>query len=88
MSVKTIERDIFCKLPKRSLHSLLKRLLKRFGPQFEELSEELAQDPSFPFQVIHKEPNAETRKVMEDADKGIGVVHCKDLDDFFKKLKI
>jgi hypothetical protein len=31
-------------------------------------------------------PNAETRKAMEEADKGIGLTKFKNLDDFFKDL--
>ncbi len=33
-------------------------------------------------------PNAETRKAMENTDKGKGLVRCKDAKDLFKKLGI
>ena len=39
-----------------------------------------------PFEV--KIPNATTRKVFEETDKGIGFVRCKNADDMFRKLKI
>jgi len=31
-------------------------------------------------------PNAETRKAIEEADKGIGLRKFKNLDDFFKEI--
>jgi len=39
-----------------------------------------------PFEV--KIPNATTRKVFEETDKGIGLVRCRDAADMFKKLGI
>lgn len=32
-------------------------------------------------------PNDETKKVMEDTDKGLNLVHCSSVDDMFDKLK-
>ncbi len=37
-----------------------------------------------PFEV--KIPNAETRKVIDDAEKGKGLVKCKNAKEMFKKL--
>jgi hypothetical protein len=31
-------------------------------------------------------PNAETRKAMEEAEKGIGLTECKDINDLFNEL--
>lgn len=31
-------------------------------------------------------PNAETRKAMEEAEKGIGLTECKDIEDLFRGL--
>lgn len=33
-------------------------------------------------------PNTETLKSMEDIEKGIGLVACKDVNDLFKKLSL
>jgi hypothetical protein len=33
-------------------------------------------------------PNAKTLKAIEDAEKGIGLNHCKDVEDLFKKCGI
>ena len=33
-------------------------------------------------------PNEETKKAIEDSEKGIGLTYCKDIDDLFKKLGI
>jgi hypothetical protein len=35
-----------------------------------------------------KKPNKETLEVFEKTDKGIGLIRCKSVDDFFKKLGI
>lgn len=39
-----------------------------------------------PFEV--KIPNDKTRKALEESDKGIGLIECKDVDDLFGKLGI
>lgn len=39
-----------------------------------------------PFPV--KVPNALTRKTIQEADKGINVVECKNIDETFEKLGI
>lgn len=31
-------------------------------------------------------PNAETRKVLEETDDGIGLVECKNIEDLFNKI--
>ncbi len=41
---------------------------------------------ALPFEISM--PNKETKKTLEDADKGIGLVKCKDRDDLFKQLGI
>jgi DNA-damage-inducible protein J len=33
-------------------------------------------------------PNAETRKVLDECEQGIGLNKCKDIDDFFNQLGI
>jgi len=35
-----------------------------------------------------KIPNAKTRKVLEEVDKGIGLRKAKNIKDFFEELKI
>lgn len=35
-----------------------------------------------------KLPNAETRKILEETDKDIGLIEAKDMDDLFDKLGI
>ena len=32
------------------------------------------------------EPNEETRQAIREARQGIGLTHCKDIDDLWKKL--
>jgi len=41
---------------------------------------------ALPFSV--QIPNEETRKVLEDSEKGIGLNKCKDVDDFYNQLGI
>lgn len=42
-----------------------------------------------PFEIkIPETPNAETRKALEETDKGIGLTTCKDVDDLFDQLGI
>lgn len=50
------------------------------------LYKRVAREHEWPIEL--KIPNAETRKAMEEADKGIGLVECKDINDLFKKLDI
>ncbi len=38
-----------------------------------------------PFDVVV--PNGTTRKTFDDTDNGRNLVHCKDADDMFRKLK-
>ena len=33
-----------------------------------------------------KTPNATTRKAIEDAEKGTGLVFCEDIEDFWEKV--
>lgn len=33
-----------------------------------------------------KIPNEETKRILEETDRGIGLVECKDVEDLFKKL--
>ena len=39
-----------------------------------------------PFEV--KMPNEETRKALEETDKGQGLIPCKDLDDLYGQIEI
>lgn len=49
------------------------------------LFKHLAREHEWPLPL--RLPNAETRKVFEDTDKGIGLKEFKNLDDFFKNLE-
>ena len=35
-----------------------------------------------------KIPNVETKKALDETDRGIGLVECKDIQDLFDKLEI
>ncbi len=50
------------------------------------LYKRIAREHEWPLEL--KIPNAKTRKALEEADKGIGLIKCKDVDDMFKKLGI
>jgi len=50
------------------------------------LYKKVARDHEWPIEL--KIPNAETRKALEETDKGIGLVECKDIEDLFGKLGI
>ena len=41
---------------------------------------------SVPFQL--KIPNEETMRAIEETEKGVGIVKCKDIDDLFDKLEL
>lgn len=42
-----------------------------------------------PFEVkIPEVPNEATKKILDETDKGIGLVSCKDVDDLFDQLGI
>lgn len=42
-----------------------------------------------PFEItMPNEPNAETKKVLDETDQGGGLIKCKDADDLFDKLGI
>lgn len=46
----------------------------------------IAREHEWPLEL--KIPNAETRSVFEETDKGLGLIKCKDIDDLFHKLGI
>lgn len=50
------------------------------------LYKSIAREHGWPLEL--KVPNAVTRQALEETDKGIGLVECKDADDLFKKLGI
>jgi DNA-damage-inducible protein J len=48
------------------------------------LYKRVAREHEWPLEL--KIPNAATRKALEESDKGIGLVKCKNIDDLFDKL--
>ena len=50
------------------------------------LYKKIAREHEWP--IALKIPNAETRKALEETDKHIGLVKCKNIDDLFAKLGI
>jgi DNA-damage-inducible protein J len=46
----------------------------------------IARDHEWPLEL--KVPNPETQQVLEETDKGIGLIECKDVDDLFEQLGI
>lgn len=50
------------------------------------LYRQVAREHEWPIEL--KIPNAKTRKVLEETDKGVGLIECKDIDELFKKLGI
>ena len=50
------------------------------------LYKRIAREHAWPLEL--KVPNAKTRKVLAETDKGVGLVECKNKEDLFKKLDI
>lgn len=50
------------------------------------LYKRVAREHEWPIEL--KIPNARTRKALEETDKGIGLVECKDIDDLFVQLDL
>ena len=50
------------------------------------LYKRVARDHEWPLEL--KIPTAETRKTLEETDKGAGLVDFKDVDDLFDQLEI
>ncbi|EKD55074.1 MAG: DNA-damage-inducible protein J [uncultured bacterium] len=50
------------------------------------LYKRIAREHGWPLEL--KIPNVKTRKTLEETDKNIGLVECKNVDDLFKKLDI
>ena len=50
------------------------------------LYKRIAREHAWPLEL--KVPNAKTRKVLEETDKGIGLVECKNINDLFEKLDL
>jgi DNA-damage-inducible protein J len=50
------------------------------------LYKKIAREHEWPIEL--KIPNEETQRVMDETDKGIGLISCKDSEDMFKKLGI
>lgn len=50
------------------------------------LYKRIARDHEWPLEL--KIPNDETRLALEETNKGIGLIECKDVDDFFNKMGI
>lgn len=50
------------------------------------LYKKIAKEHGWPTEL--KIPNKETQKVMDETDKGIGLISCKNSEDLFKKLGI
>jgi DNA-damage-inducible protein J len=48
------------------------------------LYKKVIRDHEWPLEL--KIPNEETQKIMEETDKGIGVVKCKNIKDLFEQL--
>lgn len=38
--------------------------------------------------IAYNEPNAETKKVLDEIKRGEGLIKCENLDELFKKLGI
>ena len=125
MSIATIEKTMG-QLPAAKLTSLLEDLIRRLlSPKrrqtlflrFVGEIEELNDNPACPIKIQHREPNAETRRALEETEpwvalkrklekaktgrerttlqkeltaleKKIGLVRCKDLDDFRRRFKL
>ena len=50
------------------------------------LYKQIAHQHQWPIEL--KVPNAETKRVLDETDQGIGLVDCKSVDDLFKDLGI
>jgi DNA-damage-inducible protein J len=50
------------------------------------LYKRLMRDHEWPLEL--KVPNLETQRVLEETDKGIGLIECKDADDLFDQIGI
>lgn len=48
------------------------------------LYKKIAREHEWPIEL--KIPNAKTRKVMEETDKNVGLIECKNVDELFEKL--
>jgi DNA-damage-inducible protein J len=73
-----------------TLKNQAEEVLKELGISMSEtinaLLSQIKLTRSVPFQL--KIPNAETRRVFEETDAGIGVVECKDVADLFNQLEL
>ncbi len=50
---------------------------------------QVAMQRALPFDIaMSKIPNAETEEILEETDKGEGLIECKNADDFFGKIGI
>jgi DNA-damage-inducible protein J len=50
------------------------------------LYKKIAREHEWPIEL--KIPNEETQRVMDETDKGIGLISCRDSKDLFEKLGI
>jgi DNA-damage-inducible protein J len=50
------------------------------------LYKKIAREHEWPIEL--KIPNEETQRVMDETDKGIGLISCRNSDDLFEKLGI
>jgi len=50
------------------------------------LYKRVVRDHEWPLEL--KIPNAETQQALNETDRGIGLISCKDADDLFNKLGI
>lgn len=85
MKSETVRARIEPKL-KHDAESVLSKLGLSFSQAIELFLCQVNMRKGLPFDV--KIPNKETRKAMEDTDKGKGIVRCKDTKDMFEKLGI
>jgi len=87
MSIKTqVVRARVAPKTKADAERVLRKLGLTISEAINLLLVQIELKKELPFRV--NIPNAETRKVLEETDKGIGLIKCKDADDFFGQLGI
>lgn len=87
MSIKTqVVRARVAPKTKADAERVLRKLGLTISEAINLLLVQIKLKKELPFRV--NIPNAETRKVLEETDKGIGLIECKDADDLFGQLGI
>jgi len=71
---------------KKKAEAVIKKLGLSASQVVNALYAQIVMQKGVPFDL--KIPNETTRKAIEEARKGKGVVRCNDADDFFDKLDI